>query len=79
MMEVGMLESPINKDAHPKGIDLSNYRKQVFSMFGGESTTVTLETTSDLIDVIFDKFGEQTKITEIGNNKIQFHRRYTNK
>lgn len=72
MTEVSVLDTPINKDARPKGIDLCNYRKQVFSMFGGEQTAVTLETTPDLIDVVFDKFGEQTKITEIGNNKIQF-------
>jgi predicted DNA-binding transcriptional regulator YafY len=41
-------------------------------MYSGEPTSVTLETTSDLLDVIFDKFGEKTKITDIGNGKIQF-------
>ena len=25
-----------------------------------------------MIDVIFDKFGEKTKISDLGNNKIQF-------
>ena len=34
--------------------------------------TCALPISSDLIDVIFDKFGEKTKIADIGNNKIQF-------
>lgn len=72
MTEVDILDEPINKGARPQGIDISDYHKQVFSMYSGEPTSVTLETTSDLLDVIFDKFGEKTKITDIGNGKIQF-------
>ena len=72
MTEVDILEAPINKEARPKGTDVSDSRKQAFSMFSGETQKVTFEMTSDLIDVIFDKFGEKTKIADIGNNKIQF-------
>lgn len=72
MTEVDMLDTPINKNTRPKGIDISDYRKQAFSMFGGEPVNITFDTTSDLIDVIFDKFGMKTKITEVGDNKIQF-------
>lgn len=72
MTEVDMLDAPINKEARPKGIDISDSRKQAFSMFSGETQKVTFEMTSDLIDVIFDKFGEKTKIADLGDNKIQF-------
>ena len=72
MAEVGVLDTPINKDAHPKGIDLCNYRKQVFSMFGGKSERVTFEVASKLIDVIYDKFGEKVGITDLGNDKFKF-------
>lgn len=72
MTEVDILDAPINKEARPKGIDVSNSRKQAFSMFSGETQNVTFEMASDLIDVIFDKFGEKTKITDLGNSKIKF-------
>ncbi|MCX4362422.1 MAG: WYL domain-containing protein, partial [Clostridia bacterium] len=72
MTEVGVLDTPINKDARPKGIDLCNYRKQVFSMFGGKSERVTFEVASKLIDVIYDKFGEKVGITDLGNDKFKF-------
>ena len=72
MTEVNMLDTSINKNACPKDLNVSNYRKQAFSMFSGATLSVIFEATSELIDVVFDKFGEKTKIVDLGNNKIQF-------
>lgn len=41
-------------------------------MFGGEPMQVTIAVSSDLIDVIFDKFGEHTKVIDKGNGTIEF-------
>ena len=40
-----------------KEIDLQNFTKRVFSMFGGEEKKVTIRFTNDLLDVVIDRFG----------------------
>lgn len=72
MVDVTVTDNPINKDACPKDINISDYRKQAFSMFGGEPSQVTIAVSFDLIDVIFDKFGEHTKVIDKGNGTIEF-------
>ena len=52
--------------------DFGSYKKQLFGMFSGETTSVTIEMSSHLIDVVFDLFGENTKILPLGDNKIRF-------
>ncbi len=37
--------------------DISKYSKGVFSMFGGEETEVSIRFDSDLVGVVFDRFG----------------------
>ena len=52
--------------------DFGSYKKQLFGMFSGETTNVTIEMSSHLIDVVFDLFGENTRILPFGDNKIRF-------
>lgn len=49
-------------------IDPEQYRTQAFSMYGGKLEQVGLRFTKSLIDEIFDKFGEQTRIDKIDEN-----------
>ncbi len=44
------------------------YRREVFSMFGGEQYEVELTFTSDMINDIYDKFGEDISITKQSEN-----------
>ena len=44
------------------------YRTQVFSMFGGESQKVELVFEEEMIDAVFDKFGEDVSIRKYGDN-----------
>lgn len=44
------------------------YRKQVFSMFGGETRKVTLLFTSKILSDMFDRFGEDIRIRKIDDN-----------
>lgn len=46
------------------------YRKQVFSMFGGECHKVTLLFDSELLSDIFDRFGDNLKIKRIDDNTL---------
>lgn len=45
-----------------ENFDPEEYRTQVFSMFGGELKRVELQFSADMVNDIFDKFGEDTRI-----------------
>ena len=72
MLNVEMLSDEINTKVRPKALSISKHRKQAFSMFGGEIQTVRFEADRDMLDVIFDKFGEDMSITSLGTDKISF-------
>ena len=72
MLDVRVTEEPINESARPKSLNISEHRKQAFSMFGGETATVRFEADASLLDVIYDKFGEKTVIASRGDNMIEF-------
>lgn len=72
MLNAEMLSDEINTKGKPKALSISKHRKQAFSMFGGEIQTVRFEADRDMLDVIFDKFGEDMSITSLGTDKISF-------
>lgn len=72
MLNVEMLSDEINTKVGPKALSISKHRKQAFSMFGGEIQTVRFEADRDMLDVIFDKFGEDMSIASLGTDKISF-------
>ena len=54
--------------------DVEKYRTQVFSMFGGEVKHVELQFVSEMIDDMYDKFGEEIKIRSAGDKfKVSVH------
>lgn len=60
------------REPHPE-YDLFNtedYRKQVFSMFGGNVEKVSLRFTPDILSDIFDRFGEDLKIKRVDENTL---------
>ena len=46
--------------------DVSSYSKSVFSMFGGEETSVLLRFSKELAGVVFDKFGMDVSLVKDG-------------
>lgn len=70
MLDVNVTDEPVNEAAPPKSLDIPEHRKQAFSMFGGDPVLVTFEADASLLDVIYDRFGEKTPITDLGNGKI---------
>lgn len=47
------------------------YRKQIFSMFGGELKKVEIRFVRELLDVIYDKFGTDIRIEKIDEDLFQ--------
>ncbi len=45
----------------PEGYDISDYCRQVFSMYDGASCTVELKCKNSLMDAVVDRFGEQVR------------------
>lgn len=72
MIGVQTCSENINEEKRPKNLDISVHRKQAFSMYAGEPLHVKFEVNLDMIDVIFDKFGENTKFIHKGDGIVQF-------
>ncbi len=47
------------------------YRKQVFSMFGGEAIPVEITFSSEMIDDIYDKFGESVTVVRTEDDRFK--------
>lgn len=52
--------------------DVEKYRTQVFSMFGGEVRNVELQFVSEMLDDIYDKFGEGVRVRTVGDKHKVF-------
>lgn len=61
MESVTVEDEPILEKDEFKNFDSETYRKQVFSMFGGELEKVTIQFDKELLSDVYDKFG-----TDIG-------------
>lgn len=48
--------------------DIAQYTEQVFKMYGGPQEDVTLQFDQSLIGVVYDKFGENTKMIRLNEN-----------
>ncbi|MDE7191853.1 MAG: transcriptional regulator [Clostridia bacterium] len=50
-----------------KDFDPRRNKKQLFSMYLGKTQSVTFEISPDIVEVIFDKFGKNTKLSPYGD------------
>ena len=62
MDEVMVEDEPVSEKAILPDDDIAGYTEQVFKMYNGPVTDITVEFDDKLIGVIQDKFGEDTKI-----------------
>ena len=65
MKEVTVLDTPVCDAAQIPEKQIAAYTGQTFKMFGGEPETVTLQFGNNLIGVVYDKFGENTKMVRV--------------
>lgn len=69
MEAVTAIEDPISEKATALRQEIAGYTEQVFKMYAGTSTDVVLEFRDTLIGVVFDKFGENTKMIRSGPDR----------
>ena len=67
MDAVEIIDEPCCDKAIALRDEVSEYTEQAFKMFGGPLEDVVLEFDRSLIGVVLDRFGEDTKITPLGN------------
>ena len=69
MENVEMIQEDISQKALALRTEVGGYTEQVFKMYGGEAVDIVLEFDEGLIGVVFDKFGEGTKMMRCGPKK----------
>lgn len=69
MEAVTVLNDPITETAVALKQQVASHTEQAFKMYAGEVFNVVLEFRDSLIGVVFDKFGENTKMLRSGENK----------
>lgn len=68
-MENVMTENEEREDhAEYTLFNTEEYRKQVFSMFGGSVHTVTLSFTKDILSDMYDRFGDDIRIHKVNDD-----------
>ena len=72
MDTVKILEEKITKREELKSFNIKKHKKQIFNMFAGESTSVTIRIDKCLIDAMFDKFGAGVKMRMVSENEAEF-------
>jgi len=65
-------DKPISPLPEGQTFSISRHKKQVFGMYTGNEVEVTFVIDKELIDVVFEKFGEKTKIMPYGDDKYLF-------
>ena len=69
MDAVTVLEESITDTALALKDEIAGYTEQVFKMYAGEAVDLVIEFNDSLIGVVFDKFGEDTKMMRSGDHK----------
>lgn len=69
-----VLDEKITPSKVVEGFDLAKHKKQLFDMYGGEETTVTLQARNapKILDVLFDTFGEEITLRTINETTVEF-------
>lgn len=69
MDSVEIIDEGITDKAVQLRGDVGEYTEQAFKMYGGPLEAIVLEFDSKLIGSVYDRFGESTKITNVGGGK----------
>ena len=67
MEDVKIEETPIVEKKEFINFDIEKYRAQAFSMFGGKVQNVELQFNSEMLDDMYDKFGEDIDVKTYGD------------
>ena len=70
MDHVEIVDEAISEKALALREGIDSYTEQAFKMYGGQQVDVVLEFDDKLIGVVYDKFGEDTKMIRAGDKCI---------
>jgi predicted DNA-binding transcriptional regulator YafY len=73
MDNVAVLDEDITENKQVESLDIGRHKRQMFSMYGGEATRVSFVAAKWLIDLIYDKFGEDVQINEYDEKSVIFN------
>lgn len=65
MDAVEVLDEPISEKALQLRDSIGSYTEQAFKMYGGQPMDITIQFDNKLIGVVYDKFGEGTKMVRL--------------
>lgn len=68
MEAVEIIDEPITDQALLLRDSIGDYTEQAFKMYGGQPVDLTLQFDHKLIGVVYDKFGEDTKMIRLNSN-----------
>ena len=68
MADVRIEKEPVNESAIIQTTEVADYTEQAFKMYTGTECAATLQFENSLIGVVYDKFGEDTKMTRVDEN-----------
>lgn len=72
MSDVAMQEEDITEGIDVRDFDLPTRKRQLFDMFGGTEESVTIHADNSLIDVLYDKFGEDITLYTASEHTVGF-------
>ncbi len=68
MDAVEVIDEPITEKAIALRSSIDSYTEQAFKMYGGTPVDITIQFDAKLIGVVYDKFGEDTKMIRTGED-----------
>ncbi len=71
LKNIQVLDENISDKAAVEIDKAESYTKGIFKMYGGEKERITLKFTDDVMNAVFDHFGEKLKITPVDENIYQ--------
>ena len=69
MKDAQCCDTPRSEDAEKHIGNVDAYLSRIFNMFGGHEENVTLEFSTSALGAVFDKFGENAAVEQIGENR----------
>ena len=72
MAQIQLTNEKRHITAETKAVNAANYGRNVFGMFGGETTSVRMRFTNTLAGVVIDRFGKDTMLIPDGPNHFIF-------
>lgn len=68
MDSVEIIDEPVSQKALALRSEIAGYTERVFKMYGGQPVDIAIEFEDKLIGVVYDKFGENTKMIRTHEN-----------